>query len=315
MRRKVTILGAGYVGSTIAYTLAVSTTASEVVLIDINKDKAKGEALDIIQGTAFYEPVLVYDGEFADAVNSDIVIVAMGLARKPGQTRLDLAQTNVDIVKDVIPKVFQYAPNAVYLVVTNPVDVLTYTLIKACGIPEAQVIGSGTVLDSARLRHVLGTRLHINYNAINAYVLGEHGDSSVIPWSIIRVMGIDLNTGYDLISDVPGFDLDAERGGIEAMVRNAGATVIALKGSTHYAVALSVKQICEAIYNDLTHCLPLSAMLHGQYGIEDVCLSLPFVIGINGIRRPIVPILAPKEEDQMRNSAQVLKGLIASLDI
>ena len=190
---KITIIGSGSVGSTIAYTLTVQGIASEIVMIDINEEKAKGEALDIRQGVPFCTPCSVYAGSYEDAKDSDIVIITSGIARKPGQTRLDLAQTNVNIIKSITPNITKYAPDAIYLFVSNPVDILTYTFCKCSGIPESRILGSGTILDTARLRARLSEYYQINQQNVHAYVLGEHGDSSFVPWSVANISNIPAN--------------------------------------------------------------------------------------------------------------------------
>ncbi len=315
MRKKVTILGAGNVGATIAYTLAIKGVCSEIVLIDINKEKCEGEALDIYQGTPFANSVKINGGEYEDAANSDIVIVTCGMARKPGQTRLDLAQTNVNIVKSTVPNIYKYAPDAVYLVVANPVDILTYTLIKGCGIPERQVVGSGTTLDTARLTSILGEYLHINVQNIRAFVFGEHGDSSMIPWSLVTSVGLEFDECCKCVNDICSNKYKLEKEYIEKEVKEAGSVIIKKKGATFFAIAASVTSICEAIYEDLNSCLTVSSMIHDRYGINDVCLSLPFVVGIHGIRREITPPLTDDEIEKLQQSAKVLKDLIAQLDI
>jgi len=315
MRKKITILGAGNVGATIAFTLSLKGLCSEIVLIDINKDKSVGEALDIVQGTPFGNTVKIFSGEYADAKNSDIIIVTLGIARKPGQSRLDLAQINVNIVKSVIPEIKKYAPDAVYLVVSNPVDIITYTLIRSCGLSEKQVFGSGTMLDTSRLRSVLGDKLHMNYKNIHAYVYGEHGDSSMVPWSLTSAIGVQIDKGFNCLSDLSEEGITLNREEIENEVKTAGGKVIACKGATYYGVALSVAQLVELIYQDLNACVTISGMINNRYGINDVCLSLPFVIGIKGIRREVTPVLIQEEEEKLRASAKVLKDLISQLDI
>ena len=200
---KITIIGTGCVGSTIAYTLTVMGLASEIVMIDINSEKALGEALDIRQGTPFCNPCSIYAGDYRDASGSDIVILTSGIARKPGQTRLELAQTNVNITKMIIPEITKYAPDAIYIIVSNPVDILTYTFLKLSGIPENHLIGSGTILDTARLRSRLSEYYRINQNNVHAYVLGEHGDSSFIPWSVANISNVPIKECGNLMS-VPG---------------------------------------------------------------------------------------------------------------
>ena len=193
MSRKITIIGAGSVGSTIAYTLSNDDIASEIVMIDVNKEKVEGEVLDIIQGTCFRDPISIVAGDYEDAKDSDIVIITSGIARKPGQTRLELAQTNVNILKSIAPQIAAVAPNALYVIVSNPVDVMTYVFTKVSGIPENQIIGSGTILDSARLRCGISEHFEIAQKNVHAYVFGEHGDTSFVPWSCASVSAIDMD--------------------------------------------------------------------------------------------------------------------------
>lgn len=308
---KVTILGAGNVGATIAYTLTIEGLCSEIVLVDINKEKAKGEAMDIRQGIAFCPEVEIRSGDYEDAADSDIVVVTLGIARKPGQTRIDLAQTNVNIIKDVMPKVVEYAPDAIYVVVSNPVDVLTHAIIKTTNLHPSKVIGSGTMLDSSRLRSALAECVDINTQNVHAYVFGEHGDTSMIPWSLTSVACMTLDEYCDGI----GVSTELKRGEIENDVRTAGAQVIACKGATYYAVAISVKQICESIIRDNDSVLTVSNPTGGRYGTEDVCLSLPYVVGAKGISREITPVITPEEEELLRKSSQALKAIIDELAI
>ena len=199
MSSKITIIGAGSVGSTIAYTLSNEDIASEIVLIDINKKKVEGEVMDIAQGTCFRDPVSIIAGEYEDAKDSDIVIITSGIARKPGQTRIELTQTNVNILKSITPEIVKAAPNAIYIIVSNPVDIMTYVFTKISGLPENQILGSGTMLDSARLRCGLSEHLNIAQKNIHAYVFGEHGDTSFIPWSGAYVSGVSLDEYYDTV--------------------------------------------------------------------------------------------------------------------
>lgn len=307
-RTKISILGAGNVGATIAYTLTMRGISSEVVLIDINKEKAVGEAMDIVQGTTFTAPVDVYAGDYSAAAGSQIIVVTAGMGRKPGQTRLDLTRQNVNVVREMIPQVTKYAPDAVYVVVSNPVDIITYVTTKVSGLPQNQIIGSGTILDTARLRSIIGECIDIPAKNCHAYVLGEHGDSSVIPWSLATVSGIPVAK----YAEISGINLDL--GKIEQEMRVAGAEVIQRKGATFYAVSLSVARICECIIRDAGTFQTVSSMVDGQYGIEDVCFSLPNIIGINGITKSINPPLTAHEEELMRASAKCLKEAIAQCD-
>ena len=313
--KKITILGAGNVGASIAYTLTIAGMVSEIVLIDVNEKKAQGEAMDIIQGTPFSSPVNIYAGSYPDAVGSDIVIVTVGMARKPGQTRIDLAQANIDIIKSVMPQVIRFAPDAVYLVVSNPVDIITYTILKTTTLSERQVIGSGTMLDSARLRSRLAAHMGLNPKNVHAYVFGEHGDTSMIPWSLATIAGLEMDRYCTDICDKHNKCGKEELKEIEEDVRTAGARVISLKNATYYAIALSVSRLCECIIRDTDSVMTVSAMLHNQDGSSDVCLSIPFVIGAQGLKRSLAPSLLDEEVALLRKSADTLKDIIAQLSI
>lgn len=316
---KVTIIGTGSVGSTIAYTMTIMGLASEIVLIDINNKKALGEALDIRQGTPFCSSASVYAGTYEDAVDSNIVILTSGIARKPGQTRLDLAQTNVDITKKIIPEIVRYAPNAIYLIVSNPVDILTYTFCKCSGLPEKQIIGSGTILDTARLRARLSEYYSINQKNVHAYVLGEHGDSQFVPWSIANISNIPIvegpNAAISTLDDfrvkMPNVDFDE----IENYVRKSGGRVIERKGATFYAVSVSVCHICKCILSGINTTMTVSTMLHGEYGIDDVCLSLLNVVDSKGVAGKFMLPLNDEEIKKLHNSADALKSLIKQINI
>lgn len=312
---KISIIGTGSVGSTIAYTLTVMGLASEIVMIDINSEKALGEALDIRQGTPFCNACSVYAGDYRDAVDSDIVILTSGIARKPGQTRLELAQTNVNITKSIIPEITKYAPNAVYIIVSNPVDVLTYTFHKFSDIPESHIIGSGTILDTARLRARLSEYYDINQSNVHAYVFGEHGDSSFIPWSIANISNVPIKDCARLIT-TPGIErpeLDPEE--VEQYVRKSGGRVIARKGATFYAVSVSVCHICKCLLGGLDTTMTVSTMMHGEYGIEDVCLSTLALVGNGGVRGKVNVPLTDDEVAKLRYSAETLKNVINSIEI
>lgn len=313
---KITIIGTGSVGSTIAYTLTVMGLASEIVMIDINNKKASGEALDIQQGTPFITPCSVYAGSYADAKDSNIVIITSGAARKPGQSRLDLAQTNVNIIKSISPEITKYAPNATYLIVSNPVDILTYTFCKCSGIPEDRIIGSGTILDTARLRARLSELYKLNQRHIHAYVIGEHGDSSFVPWSIANISNIpmqDFNSCM-LRSDGMAYP-EVNFPDVENYVRESGARVIEDKGATFYAVAVSVCHICRSLISGIDTPLTVSTMLHGEYGIDDVCLSLLNIVGRRGAHSKLLLPLNDTELISLRKSADCLKEIIKNVNI
>lgn len=313
--KKITILGAGNVGASIAYTLTIAGMVSEIVLVDVNERKALGEAMDIIQGTPFSSSVNIYAGTYEDAADSDIVIVTVGMARKPGQTRIDLAQANIDIVKSVMPLVTPVAPDAVYLVVSNPVDIITYTILKTTTLNEHQVIGSGTMLDSARLRSRLASHMNLSPKSVHGYVFGEHGDTSMIPWSLTTIAGLEMTRYCTDICPKHNKCGKVELKEIEDDVRTAGAKVISLKSATYYAIALSVSCLCDCIIRDTDSVMTVSSMLHNQYGINDVCLSIPFVLGAQGIKRSIAPPLLDSEVELLRKSADALKSVISQVKI
>ena len=313
---KITIIGTGSVGSTIAYTLTATNIASEIVMIDVNTKKAMGEALDIRQGTPFCSPCSIYAGSYADARNSDIVIITSGVARKPGQTRLDLAQTNVDILKSIIPQITKYAPDATYVIVSNPVDILTYTFCKCSGIPEERIIGSGTILDTARLRSRLAEYFALNQQNVHAYVLGEHGDTSMIPWSTANISNVPV-LEYSKSFVKPGGIIVPELSveDVEEYVRKSGARVIERKGATFYAVSMSVCHICKCLLSGIDTTMTVSTMLHGEYGIDDVCLSLLNVVGHTGAHSKVMLPLTESEIRALHNSAESLKNIIRQTNI
>ena len=312
---KVSIIGTGSVGSTIAYTLTVMGLASEIVMIDINNEKALGEALDIRQGTPFCGACSIYAGDYRDAVNSDIVIVTSGIARKPVQSRLELAQTNVNITKQIIPEITKYAPDATYIIVSNPVDILTYTFYKMSGLPENRIIGSGTILDTARLRSRLSEYYNINQSNVHAYVFGEHGDSSFIPWSVANISNVPIKECKKLIT-TPGINTpELDFGEIEQYVRKSGARVIARKGATFYAVSVSVCHICKCLLGGIDTTMTVSTMMHGEYGIENVALSTLNMVGHEGVRGKVNVPMTDEEVRLLRKSADTLKDVISNLEI
>lgn len=312
---KITIIGAGSVGSTIANDMVTMGIASEIVLIDINQEKAFGEALDIYQGVTFAYPASVRSGNYVDAAGSDVVVITSGVARKPGQTRLDLIQINTKILKEITPQIVANAPDAVYVIVSNPVDILTYVFHKISGIPENRIIGSGTTLDTARLQAELGRRFHISPKNVHAYVYGEHGDSSFIPWSLAHIANNSIEEHKRLVTGKEDFEWNGDYEAIEEFVRKSGAQVIKAKGATFYAVAMSVCHICKCILSGIGTALTVSAMMHGEYGIDDVCLSTLAVIDDSGIRYKILNKLTDEEVEKLRHSADCLKEVIRQIEI
>ncbi|MGN1081429.1 MAG: L-lactate dehydrogenase [Acutalibacteraceae bacterium] len=315
MKKKITVIGAGSVGATIAYTLAVQGIANEIVMIDVNESKVLGEALDIRQGAAFLPSVSVYAGSYADAADSNIVVITSGIARKPGQTRLELTQTNVNILKSITPQIVKYAPHAIYVIVSNPVDILTYVFTKISGIPESHIMGSGTTLDTARLRARVAEYYDVEAKDINAYVLGEHGDSSFIPWSMLCL----TTTGemqYKQNCEQSGIILpEINKPEILEYMKTSGGRVIKRKGATFYAISISVAHICKRILSNEECILTVSTMMHGEHGVDDVALSYLTVVDGNGVRGKLATKLTAEEEEQLRHSAECLKNVIKDIDI
>lgn len=315
MSSKITIIGAGSVGSTIAYTLAHDEIASEIVLIDINKEKVEGEVMDIEQGTCFRSPVSLVAGDYADAKDSDIVIITSGIARKPGQTRIELTQTNVNILKSITPQIVKEAPNAKYIIVSNPVDIMTYVFTKISGLPENQIMGSGTILDTARLRYGLSEHFQVAQGNIHAYVFGEHGDTSFIPWTGAYISGLSTDEYYEEMKthgkDVKPLDKEA----MLEYVQKSGGKVIAKKGATFYAVSATVCQLVGLILAASDSLATVSSMLHGEYGIEDVCLSTLTLVGPNGIQGKVQMRMNKEEVELLKKSANALKEVIAQIEL
>ena len=307
---KISVIGAGAVGATIANDLMIQGVASEIVLVDVNKKKAIGEALDIYQGAPFCSPAVVHAGEYEDTADSDIVIITCGMARKPGMTRLDLAQVNVNILKDVAANVTKYAPNSIYIIVSNPVDVLTYVFHKISGIPENQIIGSGTILDTSRLQSTLAKRFHISPKNVHAHVYGEHGDSQFVPWSLAHIANNHIDTYKDNSPDRDKIQWNGDYAEVEEFVKKSGAQIIENKGATFYAVAMSVCHICKCIFSDAGTALSVSTMMHGEYGVEDVCLSTLTLVDREGVHGKIMNPLTEEEIGKLRNSAEKLKDVI-----
>lgn len=315
MSTKVTIIGAGSVGSTIAYTFSTADIASEVVLIDVNRNKVAGEVMDIAQGTSFRNPISFIAGEYEDAKDSDIVIITSGIARKPGQTRLELTQINVEILKDITPKIVKVAPNAIYVIVSNPVDIMTYVFTKYSGLPERQVVGSGTILDTSRLRYLLSQNMGIAQKNIHAYVFGEHGDTSFVPWSVSTVSGIQVDeyTQMKMKQDPDYKVYDSEE--VINYVRTSGGKIILNKGATYYAVSAAVCKLCELLVSSQESIVTVSSMMHGEYGIEDVALSTLTLLGPKGVNGKVEIRLNDEEIALLRHSADALKNIIKQINL
>ena len=315
MSSKITVIGAGSVGSTIAYTLSNGDIASEIVLIDINKEKVAGEVMDIAQGTCFRDPINIVAGEYEDAKDSDIVIITSGIARKPGQTRIELTQTNVNILKSITPEIVKAAPNALYIIVSNPVDIMTYVFTKISGLPENQIIGSGTILDTARLRCGLSEHFKVAQKNIHAYVFGEHGDTSFIPWTGAYISGVSVDEYYELAKNL-GKEVDVlDKDEMLTYVQKSGGKVIANKGATFYAVSAAVCKLCGILLASSDSIATVSSLMHGEYGIEDVCVSTLTLVGPNGIQGKVPMRMNKEEVAKLQASANALKEVIKQIEL
>ncbi len=313
MMSKISVIGAGNVGATVANDLMIQGVASEIILVDVNKKKAFGEALDVYQGAPFHSPAIVRSGDYPAIAGSDIVVITCGMARKPGMTRLDLAQTNVNIIKDVAANAVQYAPNAIYVIVSNPVDILTYVFTKVSGLPEKQIIGSGTILDTSRLQSELAKRFHISPKNVHAHVYGEHGDSSFVPWSLVHIANNHVDAYKESSPDRDRIHWDRNYEEVEQFVKKSGGVIIENKGATFYAVAMSVCHICKAIYAGAGTALTVSSLMHGEYGVEDVCLSTLCLVDREGIRGKILNKLTDEEVVKLQISANKLKEVLSQI--
>ena len=310
--RKAAIIGCGFVGSASAFSLMQSGLFSELVLIDANREKAEGEALDIAHGIPFARQMKIYAGDYDDIMDSAVIIVTAGANQKPEETRLDLVHKNVNIFKSIIPEVAKRDYQGILLIVANPVDILTYTALKLSGMPENRVIGSGTVLDTARLKYRLGEHLSVDSRSVHAFIVGEHGDSEIAVFSSANVSGIPLNRFCEMRGH---FEHEAATRRIAEEVKNSAYEIIAKKHATYYGIAMSVKRICEAIVRDEKSILPVSSMMHGEYGISDVALSMPAIVGKDGVETRVPISISEEEETKLKESADTLKKVIEGLEL
>ena len=313
MQKKVTIIGAGSVGATTAFALLTRGAASEVVLIDVNTDKALGEALDIKQATPFIDNCDIIAGSYADAVGSDVVIITSGIGRKPGQSRLELVQTNVGIIKQISNDIVKVAPNAIYILVANPVDILTYAFLKYTGLPKSQVIGTGTVLDTIRLRTRLAEIYNVNKQQVHANVLGEHGDTSFVAWSTATIAGVPLDEFNGAIASAYNIPNEYTREEVETYVRKSGGKIISRKGCTIYGIAMTSTHIVKSLAGSAETAMTVSSLHEGEYGINDVCLSSLSLVDHTGIRSIITQKYTDEEIRKLHESAEALKAVIKSV--
>lgn len=310
--RKVAVIGTGFVGSSSAFALMESGLFSEMILLDADQNRAEGEALDISHGLPFARPMKITAGTYDDLVDAAIIVITAGAGQKPGETRLDLVKKNVAIFRTIIGEIAKRNCQGILLIVANPVDILTYVALKLSGFPENRVFGSGTTLDTARLKYLLGERLSVDARSVHAWIIGEHGDSQIAAWSSANVSGVPLS---DFCS-MRGFtEHDQNMEDIAEDVKNSAYRIIEKKKATYYGVAVAVRRICEAIIRDEKSVLPVSSIQHGAFGIEGVALSMPAIVGKNGVEKQIPIKLNEKEQIELRKSADALKEVLKSIDL
>ncbi|HDQ40211.1 MAG TPA: L-lactate dehydrogenase [Desulfonatronum sp.] len=306
--RKVAVIGTGLVGMSYAYALTIKGLVREIGLINRTAAKAEGEAMDLSHGLPFTKPMDIRAGGYEMCRDAQIVVITAGASQQEGETRLDLAQRNVKIVEDIVPKVMEHNPDAILLMVSNPVDILTHVALKVSKLPPSRVISSGTVLDTMRFRHLLSEYYAVDPRNVHGYVIGEHGDSEVLVWSRVNIAGIPL-LNY---CEACGKSIDPKKEMIEDDVRNAAYHVIEKKQATYYAIGLAMARITEAVLMNQHSVLTVGTLMQGEYGLDDVCLSLPCVVGAEGIDRVLSNPLADNEKKALQGSARVLrKGLDA----
>lgn len=304
---KISIIGSGFVGSTTAYALMNGGLASEIVIVDLNRDKAEGEAMDLSHGSSFVKPVKITAGGYEDTKDSDIVVITAGAASKPGETRLDLINRNLAIFKSIIPEIVRYSPESILLVVSNPVDVLSYIAYKLSGFPKERVIGSGTVLDTSRLKYLLGEHFNIDDRNIHTYIMGEHGDSEIVTWSLTSIAGMGVEEYCKHVCNQCEGDFKYK---IQEDVKNAAYHIIEKKGATYYAIGLAIRRIVEAILRDENSILTVSTLMKGEYGIEDIYMGAPSIIGASGVKRVLEVPLNDNETKALNESADTLKKVL-----
>jgi L-lactate dehydrogenase len=312
LKPKIVIIGAGKVGSTFAFSLMMSGLAREIVLIDKNESLAIGECMDLNHGMSFVHPTKIYAAGYEGCVDADIVVITAGANQKPDQTRTDLVQKNVAVFKEIIPAVAKYATTAILLVVTNPVDILTYVTLKLSGFPVNRVIGSGTVLDTARLKYLISDYAKVDASNIHAYIIGEHGDTELPVWSNATISGLPVERYCSEYAKLGHAKNELKE--IFEKVRNSAYEIIKLKGATNYSIALALVKITRSILRDENSILPVSTLITDYYGISDVCISIPSIINIKGVEQYVKLDLTNDEQKLFIHSANTLKKFIKSIE-
>ncbi len=311
-RQKIAIIGLGMVGSSIAFSLMQEGIFSEIVLIDKDRKKAKGEAMDLSHGIPFCENISIYDGDYNDINDCFMVIITAGANQEKGESRLDLIDKNLNIFKSIIPNIKNSAFEGIILVVSNPVDILTYVTLKLSGYDKRRVIGSGTVLDSARFQYMLGKHLNVDSKSVHAFIVGEHGDSELALWSSADIGGMNINKFCELRGE---FNHEESMNKILSKVKNSAYEIIESKGATYYGIAMAVKRICTSIVKNEHSILPVSSYIDGEYGLKDICLSLPSIVGLQGIDKVLEIPLNDIEKENLISSYKELKNIIKNLNI
>ncbi len=313
LKPKISIVGAGSVGATFAYTLIMRGLAREIALIDKNIKKAEGECMDLNHGLSLAWPAKIYASDFSGCSGSDIVVITAGAKQKPGQSRLDLVKTNIDIFRNVVSQITKYAKDAIIVVVTNPVDILTYATLKFSGLPKNKVFGSGTVLDSSRLRYSISEHCNVDPRDVNAYIIGEHGDTELPVWSNANIGGMNFSEYCPTCEKFDTCNREKSLDEIFKSVKDAAYKIIEAKGATYYAIGLALARIVQAVLRDESSVLPVSSLIENYYDINDVALSLPSVVDRNGVNKFLKINLSDKEIGELKHSAESLKDILKTM--
>jgi L-lactate dehydrogenase len=309
--RKVVIVGAGAVGSTFAYALAQKGLADEIDLIDANRDLAEGQVLDLAHGLPFYPPVQIRVGQKQDYADAQVIVITAGAKQAPGETRLALLQKNATIITSIVDEILSQKSQAVIVVASNPVDILTYVALKRSGWPKGRVIGSGTVLDSSRFRYLLSQHCGVDVGNVHAYFLGEHGDSEFPAWSMTHIAGVSIDDYCPICNKCNHWQ--RERARIVKTVKESAYHIINYKGATYFAIGMALLRIVGTILQDQRSVLPVSTLLEGEYGLQDVCLGVPCVVGQGGVRQIVEAPLSPEEKAALLKSASILQAALKEL--
>lgn len=311
-RKKCGVVGCGFVGASTAFALMESGLFNEMVLIDNHLEKAEGEAMDISHGLPFSRPMEIYAGDYCDLKGADIIIITAGASQKPGETRIDLVHKNVEIFKDIIPQITKYNQDAILLIVSNPVDILTWTALKLSDFPPNRVIGSGTVLDSARMKYMIGKSLHVDPRSVHSFVIGEHGDSELAVWSSANISGVPLSD----FSELKGFtEHEKNQKVLYQEVKDSAYRIIEKKGATYYGIALSVRRICECIIRDEHGILPVSSLIQGHFGLSDICMGVPTIVGSEGAEQVLDIEINEEEQSALLHSASELQKVLGEIKL